>query len=142
MSHAVLWLVAEVGLVVVVRVSHIWQFLCAWNCNSTAGTVLECFIACCTKGTVPCFTIVATSAAVYTDGSRKGFPVSMLVCRLYKARSRMESVLTWDSTCENDVRQRTRSLGPKRTNATRLGGTSRKGCSCMLASWCLVHSTL
>ena len=27
-----------------VRVSHVWQVLCAWGCN-TAGSMLECFIA-------------------------------------------------------------------------------------------------
>ena len=74
------------------------------------------------------------------DSSRKGFTVSLLLCRLYEARSRMDSVLAWDTTCENDARQRTSLLGPKKTNATRLGRTSRKGCSCMLACWCLVHS--
>ena len=90
----------------------------------------------------PSFTIFAMSAAVYTDSSRKGFPASLLLRRLYEARSRMDCVLAWDTTCENDARQRTSysSPGPKKTNATRLGGTSRKGCSWMLACWCLVHS--
>ena len=79
------------------------------------------------NGLILCFTSFAMLAAVYTDGSRKDFPVSLLHCHLYEARSRMDSVLAWDTTREIDARQRTSSLGPKKTNATRLGGTSREG---------------
>ena len=94
----------------------------------------------CTKGIAHCFTIAIMSAGLYTDSSRNGFPVSLLLCRVYEARFRIDSVLAWGTTCENYARQRTSSLGPKKTNATYQGGTSRKGCSCMLACWCLVHS--